>query len=312
MSGLEHRFAVGAIARTQFVGLNPVQIGLVNVILPYHDKGENAYHKGGLGANVWTSRYDAQGINSLGASLNAAYNLHIAATTAQNLTFGLQLGFVQRQFGASNYQWGSSYDPTSNNGIGSNTSDPAFQGSSYTKLYPDIGAGILYYYNAGRDIYAPGISAYIGLVGLHLNMPNESFVSGKSSPVPILFRAHGGIELHVAKRLNASPNFLFNIQGPSTFYMAGLTFTYLLPDQDDYLRPTKLVFGSSYRNGSDLVALLGFGSKYYSLGFSYDLGIFGLSKSTGKSISAYELSLKTTFQINSKTKKSSKFHTPLM
>jgi type IX secretion system PorP/SprF family membrane protein len=309
MSGLEHRIAVSGIARTQMIGLNPVQMGMFNIIAPLFDRGEKVYHPGGIGANVWTSRFEKAGVNSLGASLNMAYNLHIAATTAQNLSFGLQAGFVQRQYtGLQTLEWGSSY----NNGVVTPTTDANFVGVSGTKLYPDITAGLLYYYNAGRDIYAPGMSAYIGLVGAHLNQPNESLLSGKTEKVPMLYRAHGGIEFHLAKRLNATPNFIAHLQGSTLFYMAGINFSYLFPDQDEYFKPTKFVMGTFFRNGESIVAQLGVGSKYYALGLSYDLGALGYSQSAGRLASAVELSFKTTFQFNSSSKKSSKFQTPLM
>ncbi|MFN0049499.1 MAG: PorP/SprF family type IX secretion system membrane protein [Cytophagales bacterium] len=313
MSGLEHNFAVGGIYRIQNVGIVPYQIGLINAIIPYHDKGETNYHKGGFGVNVWNARSGDGTSNHLGASLNAAYNLHIAATTAQNLTFGVQIGFIQRQYSnVSNYQFGSQY----NEAVGYDASIPSdalFSGTNtLTKIVPDITAGILYYYNAGRDVYAPGLSAYIGVVGAHLNQPNAAFVGGQTSVIPILFRLHGGIEVHVAKRVNMSPNFLFTTQSQFSFAMAGLNFTYLFPDHDEFLKPTRFLFGGAYRFDDAAVGLVGFGSKYYNLGFSYDFGVGSLTQSFGKIVSAYEVSLKTSIHIGSKTKKSSKFHTPLM
>lgn len=314
MSGLEHNFAVSGIYRIQNIGLTPYQVALVNAIIPYHDKGETNYHKGGFGVNVWNARTGDGRSNVLGASLNAAYNLHIAATTAQNLTFGVQIGFIQTQFSnISGYQQGSQYEEETGYNPNSPFSDAFFKDkNTLTKIVPDIAAGVLYYYNAGRDIYAPGLSAYIGLVGAHLNQPNDALTSGQKSVVPIQFRIHGGIEVHIAKRLNMSPNFLFTKQAAFNFAMAGLNFTYLFPDHDDFIKPTRLLVGGAYRFDDAIVGQIGFGSKYYNIGFSYDFGAGALQQTYGKMISAYEISLKTSIHIGSKAKKSSKFHTPLM
>ncbi len=313
MSGLEHNFAIGGLYRTQWQGVTPYQLALINAIIPYHDKGEKNYHKGGFGVNVWNASAGSGNLNSLGASLNGAYNLHIAASTAQNLTFGLQIGFIQKQISnLNNYQYGSQYDPTKPDGFGSGASTPDANLSSVPpKIVPEISAGVLYYYNAGRDIYAPGISAYIGFVAANINQPNDAFLSGQKGKIPLVFKLHGGIEVHVAKRLNMSPNFLFTMSKVN-FAMAGLNFTYLFPDHDDFIKPTRVLFGGAYRFGDAIVGQVGFGSKYYNLGFSYDLGFGGISQVYGKALSAYEISLKTSIHIGSRAKKSSKFHTPLM
>jgi len=311
MSGLEHNFAVGGLYRTQWVGVTPYQLALINAIIPYHDKGEKNYHKGGFGVNVWNANTGSGNINSLGASLNGAYNLHIAASTAQNLTFGIQIGFIQMQINnMSSFQQGSQYDAA----LGFDPTKPSdliLSGNTRPKIVPEITAGVLYYYNAGRDIYAPGISAYIGMVAANINQPSDALLAGQKSKLPLIFRLHGGVEVHVAKRLNMSPNFLFTMS-KFNFAMAGLNFTYLFPDHDDFVKPTRILFGGAYRFGDAVVGQVGFGSKYYNLGFSYDFGMGGLSQVYGKSISAYEISLKTSIHIGSRAKKSSKFHTPLM
>jgi type IX secretion system PorP/SprF family membrane protein len=282
--------------------------------MPLHNKSEVNNHIGGLGLNVWNARSGDGRANTLGASLNAAYNLHFGGTTAQNLSFGLQVGFVQRQFSdISNLQQGSQYSDLLGNFDPSISSDAFLAGkSTLTKIVPDISAGLLYYYNAGRDVYAPGLSAYIGLVGSHLNQANNAFFDGQNSKVPLVIKVHGGLEVHVAKRLNMSPNFLFTTQSISSFAMAGLSFTYLFPDHDEFIKPTRFLFGSSYRFDDAIVGQFGFGSKYYNLGFSYDFGTGTLRQVAGKVISAFEISLKTSIQFGGKAKKSSKFHTPLM
>ncbi|MDX2195419.1 MAG: PorP/SprF family type IX secretion system membrane protein [Cytophagales bacterium] len=310
LSGLEHKVAFSGIHRSQWVGINPYTSSQFAVIVPYHDKGEKNYHKGGFGANILNSNMGG-GINLLWFSINAAYNLHIAATTAQNITFGIQLGGIQMQGNSQNYIWGSSYDASTGTQNSTNNNDANYQNIP-SKFHPEVGAGLLYYYNAGRNIYQPGISAYFGFAASHLTRPNESYVQGVTVRAPILLKFHGGIEIHVAKNLNFSPNYIYVLQASDNMLMAGGNFTYLFTDHEEYLRPTKIAIGSSYRFNDGLVFLLGFGNKHFNLGLSYDFGTSALSKSGFGTASTYEISFKTTVHFSKKTKKSSKFHTPLM
>jgi hypothetical protein len=62
-----------------------------------------------------------------------------------------------------------------------------------------------------------------------------------------------------------------------------------------------------------MIFQIGFGSKYYGVGFSYDFYTNELKKNlSGFFGNAYEISFKTTLHVSKKAKKTSKFHTPLM
>lgn len=323
IAGLEHRFAITGIHRSQlkidpqFSGANPTtgflySTNSLSIIIPYHDKGEDSFHKGGIGINVYQA--GSGGVsNVLGASLTGAYNIKFSTSIPQNITFGLQAGFVQQSINTSNARLGSGYDGQGGYNSATNT-DPLLSGSSLTKINPDFTVGLIYYYNAGRNIYAPGISFYLGLVGSHLSSPNLSVFKASSDRAPLTFKLHSGVEIHLARKLNMSPNIFWIKNGSNNAFTLGSSFTYLIPDHDEYLKPTRLVFGYSYRFVSQaMIFQLGFGSKYYSLGFSYDLYTSPISLyKTGFLGNAFEVSFKTTFHISKKAKKSSKFHTPLM
>ena len=193
--------------------------------------------------------------------------------------------------------------------------NPNSAGITYSKtpiISPDIAAGLLYYYNAGRNIYAPGISFYLGVAFSHISSPNVSVIQDQIAPLPFMFKLHSGLEIHVAKMLNFSPNVLFAVQGKYSLFTLGGNFTYLLPDHDEYFKPTRIAFGSSYRFGDAIIFSVGFGSKSYNLGFSYDWYTSSIKNALTLTGNAYEISFKTTFHIGKKAKKSSKFHTPLM
>ncbi|TAF73801.1 MAG: type IX secretion system membrane protein PorP/SprF [Bacteroidetes bacterium] len=322
IAGLEHRFAITGIHRSQFKldqtqnGSAPTtgflyQTNSLSIIIPSHSKGEDSYHRGGFGINIY--QQGSGGVaNVLGASLTGAYNIKFSSSIPQNITFGLQAGFVQRSYSTENIRLGSGYD-----GVGGfnqvTSTDQLIPGSTISKIHPDFTVGLLYYYNAGRNIYAPGISFYLGLVGSHLSRPNASPFLNKTDRVPFIFKLHSGVEIHLARKLNASPNVFWITNGTNNAFTLGASFTYLIPDHDEYFKPTRLVFGYSYRFGDAMIFQIGFGSKYYGVGFSYDLYTSAISQyRKGFLGNAFEVSFKTTLHISKKAKKSSKFHTPLM
>ncbi len=323
IAGLEHRFAITGIHRTQYAlsggekNPNPSSGSVYNtqslsVIIPWHgSKDEEAPQRGGFGINVYKAA-GGQNMNTLGFSFGGAYNLRFGSTVPQNITFGLQGGIIQKSVNQENIRLGSGYDGSGGFNQNTNT-DNLIADNKLSKIMPDFMAGLLYYYNAGRNVYAPGISFYLGLVAGHINAPNQSLFIGKTDRISPTFKIHSGIEIHIAKKINMSPNVFWVKSGSNAAFTLGTTFTYLIPDHDEYFKPTRLVFGYSYRFGDAMIFQFGFGSKYYGLGFSYDFYTNDFRRYlSGFAGNAYEISFKTTLHISKKSKKSSKFHTPLM
>jgi type IX secretion system PorP/SprF family membrane protein len=309
LNGLEHRFALSLIHRNQWFGLNPYISNLLNVSIPYHDKGENAYHKGGLGLTVLNASAANGNYSQNGAYINAAYNLRISSTTKQTLTFGMQIGFMQVAGNQNSYLWGSQYDPTSSNGYNTSSVVPTVNNATY----PDIGVGAIYYYNAGRNSFQPGMSMYLGIAIDHLNSPNESVFSGQSSKVPVNFKIHTGLETYIAPKINFSPNLLYSTQSSNSLLQIGGNITYMFKQHEAYLKPVRMSLGAAFRNSDKaFIFLFNIGSKQYNLGLSYDFGTSNLSSLSGKSVGTYEISFKTTAHINKKAAKTNKYHTPLM
>jgi type IX secretion system PorP/SprF family membrane protein len=323
IAGMEHRFAITGIHRTQQVlsggenNLSPstgatYSTQSLSVIIPWHgSKDEEAPQRGGFGLNVYRAGA-GQSMNTLGFSFGGAYNIKFGKAVPQNFTFGLQGGILQRTYDVASFRLGSNYDGAG--GFDAATSPDALLAAGIKpKIMPDIMAGILYYYNAGRNVYAPGMGFYIGLVAGHLNAPNQSPFEGKTDRVATTFKIHSGMEIHIAKKINMSPNLFWIKSGSNSAFTLGTSFTYLIPDHDAYFKPTRLVFGYSYRFGDAMIFQIGFGSKYYAVGISYDFYTTEFRKNlSGFAGNAFEISFKTTLHISKKAKKSSKFHTPLM
>lgn len=274
-------------------------------------KNRSDVHVGGLGLSVYNDKAGEGNFKTLGVNLSAAYNLHLSST--HTVTFGVQGGFIQKSIDFTNLEWGEQFNPY----IGfDNTVSPTETTIGLRKLYADVGAGFMYYFNPSSD--GDGFSAFLGGAGYHLNRANESLVDATVSRLPTLFKAHGGLEIPVSEKISLSPNVLGMMQNNVSHVNAGLYLNYKLRDNkqsyvnkkankgENLIMPTDIVFGSWYRLKDSFIFSMGFGNKNYLVGFSYDFNSSSLRYSThGKG--AYEISLSIR-KIKERTIK--RFHTP--
>jgi type IX secretion system PorP/SprF family membrane protein len=141
-----------------------------------------------------------------------------------------------------------------------------------------------------------------------MNQPNESLIKSIPSKLPILFKGHGGLVIPLSTRLNLSPNILIMMQNNVVQYNGGMYLNYeLVSDPADYIIPSMLTLGTWYRAGDSFIMSLGFGSKNYLFGFSYDFNNSSLRYSTqGRGAFEFSLSIR---QIKHKDA-IRRFHTP--
>ncbi len=223
---------------------------------------------------------------------------------------------IQKQISLKKLEWGSQFnefkgfDATKNPDL--IQSDGSLTGS---KILLDLGAGLLYYYKAGRDRREKGASFWLGYSAYHINRPNESFISGSTSKLPMLNKGLAGFEFTLGSRFNLSPNALIVMQGQDSKEVkglgnmqvnAGMYITYLLIEPESDMLPKDIVLGGWYRLNDSFIASLGLVSNVYTIGFSYDLNQSGLKVITqGKG--AWEVSLKVQIPKKEKVKR---YYTP--
>ncbi|MFN3403664.1 MAG: type IX secretion system membrane protein PorP/SprF [Cytophagaceae bacterium] len=283
----------------------PYTTSQISLIMPLYAKREfDDAHLGGLGLSVYNDRAGDGNLKTTGINFNAAYNLPLSANRMQSLIFGVQGGFIQKNIDFANLQWGEQYNPYLGDFDQSIT--PNESNIRTRATYPDVGAGLMYYYNAGRNFEEKGLSGYLGFSAYHLNRPNESMISGMVSNLPMLFKAHAGVEFKVGQKVNFSPNLLVMQQGDFRLFNGGAYLTYQFLDQRKYLAPSDVIFGAWYRLKDSFIFAVGFGNQSYTLGFSYDYNNSTLRANTGGR-GAYEISLVLT---KIKEKRIRRFYTP--
>lgn len=303
LAGIEPNWALNLNYRSQWRSIGtPYITSQVSFIYPFHSKSKGR-NWGGLGISVFNDRAGDGNLQATGANFNLAYNVYLSSK--QVVIFGVQGGFIQKNINFGNLQWGSQYDPF--NGFNSYLDNPAVNNNLLnSSIYPDIGAGFLYYYNADRQAEETGVSAFAGASAYHLNQPNESLVQGQESSLPMLIKAHGGIIWGLSHKVNLSPNVLFALQNSVYQVNSGLYITYMFAPQTSVIGPTDFITGAWYRLDDSFIFLGGFGNDYYTLGFSYDLNSSSLRTNT-RGRGAYEISLKIT---KPHPKRVARFHTP--
>ena len=148
----------------------------------------------------------------------------------------------------------------------------------------DFSAGILGGYKE---------SLYFGVSVNHLTRPDIAFYEGNANRLPMRWTVHSGILIDFfqgmdgedIRNFSISPNIIYVQQGQFRQMNVGM-----------YVNKFPFVFGfwmrHNFGNPDAVIALLGFQSKNYKIGYSYD---YTISNLTNKSGGAHEISIAVLF-----------------
>ena len=161
-----------------------------------------------------------------GVFANYAHNFKFGVLSAYVISFGVQVGYEQRQLSFDNTQSGSQYNKyygfdDSLLGIGSEFNDQS--GS------PIVNVGFMYHYNPDRNYLLYKYNAFAGVSLTNANRPNiSSSVIGSNDVAPMLLKYHGGIEFKLNK-IFVTPNILafYKRSWTNTQFNAGINISYV-------------------------------------------------------------------------------------
>lgn len=312
--GSEQEATFKSSFRTQWRSITiPYVTSQMSLIKPLYSSGIRKNHYGGIGVSFYNDKAGDGNLKTLGIMGSAAYNLALNTAGYHFLSFGMQGGFVQKQLDFTNLEWGEQFNPY----IGFDPSiTPSNTNVLPTSIVPDVNAGVMYYFNGGKNYLYKGFSAYSGVAVYHLLEPDESIVKDIVSRAPRLYKYHGGIEIHATEKLNISPNLLFMYQGENNQFNGGIYLTYEMVEKhsSNLLTKSELILGGWYRLSDAFIFLAGIENDYYTIGFSYDMNnsslrtaARGAGQGAGTRVAAYEISLSLRMV---KEKKLAKFSTP--
>jgi type IX secretion system PorP/SprF family membrane protein len=287
MAGLNSHFTAGSNYRTQWRTLGqPYVTQQVNASLPLGVR-DNGVSYGNISFSAYSDWAGPGSIKTMGGLASLAYNLALSADGKHVLSFGLQGGMIQKSVDLSE-GWGSQfvsgrgYDPTIAVPYGESNSN---------KMFPTIGAGLLWHYNSSGNIYHKRLGTHIGISANHLNSPDETLFDGVTNKTPRLFKAHGAYELRIGERFGIMPSAVSVYQEGLMQHNGGMYMHIKVTDSDESaMAETELSIGSMYRYQDALIFHAGLSSRYFSFAFSYDLNNSSLKANTSGQ-GAYEINL---------------------
>jgi len=282
MTGLDSDVYFGLNYRSQWKSLDvPFEIAQFSMVYPLMERGSQFKHRGGVGMTVYHEMAgEGNNFKTTSYTVSGAYNLFLKADASQMISVGLQGGFISKQVDFNNLTWGSQYDPFI--GFDSNIAPSLDLGNERT-TFPVIHAGIIWYFDQGKKRMRSGFSGFLGLAASNLNKPDESLLDepGSESPLPTLYKAHGGLNFRMSHQLTISPNILYMAQHNRQQINAGVYVTYQLAGSAARMNKLKMQLGTWYRFDDAFIVSLGLMTKNMGFGFSYDFNNSSLRRFTG-------------------------------
>lgn len=178
----------------------------------------------------------------------------------QNLSVGLQMGFLNKSIHPQNSTYDTQYTGTSLNGFDRNiSSGETFVKESYFKF--DMNFGVYY----RTTLINKRLSLFGGAAIYHLTKPNESFI-GQYSSTPLKFNLHGGSKYKINEELSMMAQILYMNQAKANELNLGMLLFYKIKDTS--FEP---IIGLNWRNKNAIIFQLGLGYKEVSFRASYCL-----------------------------------------
>jgi type IX secretion system PorP/SprF family membrane protein len=226
-------------------------------------------------------KYDQapSGYTNIQAQLQFAHAVQLTMKSA--FRAGAQVGMVNNQFKTTDMVFG---DQLSNDGAQSTATLENNVGWGGSKMYADLGIGLLYYSE----------KHWLGISGYHLNMPNVGFGS-TASRLPISISAHAGIRMYVGRERgiqrevrntfspavllrNSANLFQFDFTGIYDFHplLVGFGYRGIPILKYNKMQNDAIIFMAGYRTAQLIIA------------YSYDLTISSLGIST---LGAHEIGI---------------------
>lgn len=247
---------------------------------------------GGVGL-MFNSDNAGQGtLNTTVISAMYSYKMSVSRYVSINMAF--QASYFQNKLDWSKLTFNDMLSPKYGFVYNTNERPPA----NLTSGSPDFSAGFLMY----------GESVYGGLAIHHLTQPSQGFIG--TGKLPIEYTVHFGGIIDLTQQHNKrrkmedptiSPNILFMKQLDAEEINYGIYF-------NKYPLVSGIWFRQSFTNPDAFIALLGFQTAFFKMGYSYDVTVSRLSAVSG---GAHELSVGFQFNCKPKRKKMRAINCPV-
>ena len=293
LTGAQPNISFGVNYRKQSLNLPvPRETGQFSAIIPIYESGSESRHLGGVGGTVFQEKAGGDGLlTTTGLMASAAYNINLKFDGSEVVQVGIQGGWIQKSVDLSKLTFGSQY----NRFLGFDPSiSPNLTGIGEQTSYPVINAGVMYYFNPHRSYVLYTGSAFGGFSVSNINGPNDSFLDDPNikSALPMLFRAHAGVEFYLSSKLRWSPQILALYQSTQLQFNAGTYFSYDVKNTAAFDgKYFEVILGLWYRWKDSGIISVGVNAPTYTIGFSYDLNVNDFNAIGSGTGGTFEISL---------------------
>ena len=259
--------------RTQWNGIvaKEYQTYKVTFLYPIIMEGDNL----GLGLSVNNDRAGA--FQTTDVSLAVAYSKGLSQD--HHLSLALTGGYILKSLDQAKLTFEEQYvlgQYSSSNPTGEEDN------LSYKASYPDLGAGLMWYYNPPEDFNK--VNAFAGVAGYHLNAPNESFINSAEGKLPRKISYLIGVKFNGISDFDVATTIRASTQQGADEIATGLYIDYHLGET------SKVGIGSWFKIKQGVTFIVGFSHANFTIGYSYDLGTSALTTLT-KGANAHEVTL---------------------
>jgi len=210
---------------------------------------------------------------------NIGFNYIQNINKTLKISAGFQGGFVYRTLDVSNLKWdkqynGYEYDINLPNG----ETTPR---SSFTSW--DLGAGVNFSYAKNEKYFISskeGNKFNTGFSAYHYSLPKNSFIiTNEKLYTRVCAYFSGDFNIPGSKHA-IMPSFLYMRQGPSSEFVAGAMYKFILVDQSlmtGIVKPAAFAIGAQYRYRDAVIPCVLFQYDKYAIGLSYDINVSALT-----------------------------------
>lgn len=244
----------------------------------------------GLGGSLWGDVAGASRFGTTQGRFSFSYSKKMGGRrkTSHYMVFGADAALTQRKISQGDLIWP--------NQISANGIDPTIPSgeniNDYNFLYPDVGAGVLWF-----SVLNENTNWYLGAAIAHLNQPNVSFLNDDNATLYTKTTIHGGAQFPLQPKISLHPYGILLMQGKHREFNAGASLRFKLGPGRNSTQSWEI--GGWYRLASNfeggvisdaMIVSTRFNYDRMGIGFSYDLNVSEL-KAGGAGNGAFELSV---------------------
>jgi type IX secretion system PorP/SprF family membrane protein len=242
----------------------------------------HATDKVSVGFNVIDQRAGTAGYNYLASYGSLGYGILLGSDGTQHLHFGLQAGFISRNFDVNRLEFDDQYNPLT--GFDPNIPSNELFATTGATIF-DAGTGIYYY----GDNQSSSTNAFGGISLAHITQPKDEFATdGINNTLPMRLTIHGGLKIVTSDFLTLTPHFIYIKQQEAQEKDIGL-YSEMAADENN-----SFIVGGMYRVGDAAIANVGYHTDKMTIGVSYDINVSQLNTAS-KSQGGIELSISYIF-----------------